>query len=31
MYYLLSFLVNIALGVLLHKGVEALRARYSEQ
>ena len=28
MYYLLSFLVNIALGVLLHKGVEALRARY---
>ena len=28
MYYLLSFLVNIVLGVLLHKGVEFLRSCY---
>ena len=31
LYYLLSYAVNIALGVLLHKGVENLRARLRSQ
>ena len=31
LYYLLSFVANIALGALLHKGVEGLRGRYLQR